>query len=68
MTQNQRIELALKKGPLTRIQAFQRFGCCNLWARVAELRKRGLKIRSTRVTVRNRFGQACHVARYSLAR
>lgn len=68
MTQNQRIELALKKGSLTRLQAFQRFGCCNLWARISELKKRGLRIKSERVTVRNRWGQACHVARYSLAR
>ena len=68
MTQNERIEAALRKGPITRLQAFQRFGCCNLWARVAELRERGLKISSQRVCVRNRFGEKTYVARYSLAR
>lgn len=66
MTQNARIEAALRRGPLTRIQAFQRFGVCNLWARVAELRERGLKIASERVTVRNRFGERCRVAKYRL--
>jgi hypothetical protein len=66
MTQLQRIESALRRAPLTRIQAFQRFGVCNLWARISELKRRGLKITSTRVTVRNRFGERCTVARYRL--
>ena len=66
MTQNDRITAALKKGPLTRLQAIQRYGVLNLWARVAELRERGLQIASERVRVRNRFGEPTYVARYRL--
>ena len=67
MTQNERIEAALRKGPLTRLQAFQRFGCCNLWARISELKQRGLRITSERVRVRNRFGEPVYVSKYRLA-
>jgi len=66
MTQNERIEKALRKGPLTRLDAINRLGVLNLWARVAELRQRGLRIKSERVTVRNRFGDRCTVARYRM--
>lgn len=66
MTQNERIEKALRKGPLTRLQAINRFGVLNLWARVAELRQRGLSIKSERVSVKNRYGERTTVARYRM--
>jgi hypothetical protein len=67
MTQCQRIESALRKGPLTRLQAIQRYGVLNLWARISELKERGLRITSERVCVRNRFGQRVYVSKYRLA-
>ena len=67
MTQNQRIELALRKGPITRIQAIQRYGVLNLWARISELKQRGLRITSERVKVLNRFGEPVYVSKYRLA-
>jgi hypothetical protein len=67
VTQCQRIEAALRKGPLTRLQAINRYGVLNLWARIAELREAGLRINSERIRVRNRFGESTTVARYRLA-
>lgn len=65
MSQCQRIEAALKKGPLTTLMAY-RFGCLRLSERIRELKARGLRIHSEMVTVRNRYGQRCRVARYRL--
>lgn len=66
MTQLQRVESALRKGPLTTLQAVQRFGCLRLSERVRELKARGLRIRTELVEVRNRFGERTRVARYRL--
>jgi hypothetical protein len=47
MTQNEQILAALKRGPLTPLEALERFGCFRLAARVGELRQQGHSIVTT---------------------
>lgn len=44
MSQNEQILDALKRGPLTPLDALERFGCFRLAARVGELREQGHSI------------------------
>ena len=64
VTQNEQILAALKHGPLTPIEALERFGCFRLAARVGELRQQGHLIGVEKVTTPT----GKHVARYRLAR
>lgn len=50
-------------GPLTSMQAIDRFGCTRLAARVADLKAEGYDILTEKVKVQS----GCTVARYSLA-
>lgn len=47
MSQNEQILAALKRGPLTPIEALERFGCFRLAARIEELRRQGHSIVTT---------------------
>ncbi len=64
MTQNEQILAALKRGPLTPLEALERFGCFRLAARVGELREQGHSIGVEKVTTPT----GKHIARYWLAR
>jgi hypothetical protein len=64
MSQNEQILAALKHGPLTPIEALERFGCFRLAARVGELRQQGHAIGVEKVATPT----GKHVARYWLAR
>ena len=63
MSQNEKILAALKRGPLTPMEALERFGCFRLAARVGELRERGHAIGVEKVATET----GKHVARYWLA-
>ena len=67
MTQNERLEQYLRDNiridPLT---AWNQLGIYRLAARINELRKKGLEIRSESKTVYNKFNEKCHVADYKL--
>jgi len=65
MSQNQRVFEALKKAPLTSMQAFRNLGITRLSARIYDLRHEGHRIESERVRVHTRNGTAT-VARYYL--
>lgn len=58
---------ALKKGPLTALQILEKLGIARASARVFDLRRDGWDVRSEMITVKNRRGDDCRVARYSLA-
>lgn len=62
MTQNEQILAALRAGPLTPLQALDRFGCFRLAARIGELRQSGHDIR--KVLIDTREGK--RIARYWL--
>ena len=65
-SQNTRLLEALEHHSLTAHQLDRSGGISRAAARVCELRQQGHAIVTTMVKVRNRYGQACHVARYSL--
>lgn len=69
MTQNDRIEMALRNGEaLTPLDALRRFGCLRLGARIFELRANGVPIEKRIVAVDTANGDGAHVAEYRLAR
>lgn len=68
MTQNDLILKHLRQHKtITRLQAVKKFGCLNLWARIAELKAMGKKIGGHMVRVRTRYGFTS-VMQYYLAR
>lgn len=68
MTQNDNILHHMKthKRGITPIVALERYGCLRLSARISDLRRMGYRIKSEIVPVRNRNGEVCHVAQYTL--
>jgi hypothetical protein len=67
MTKQQRQVLdRLKLGPLTDSEARDELGINRLGARIWDLRKMSYNIESELIAVRNRDGDTCHVARYTL--
>ena len=51
---------------ITQLEALRDLGVMRLASRISNLRKRGHDIKVEMIIVRNRFGEECHVARYSL--
>lgn len=66
MSQEKRILERLKKGPMTKLEAITQLGVLNVGARILELRRQGHAIKTEMINVRNRFGESCRVAEYSL--
>lgn len=64
MSQNEQILAALRRGPLTPLEALERFGCFRLAARCHDLRLQGHAISVERAELPN----GKRVARYRLAR
>jgi hypothetical protein len=58
---------ALKKGPLTALQILEQLGIARASARVFDLRHDGWDVRSQMIVVKNRRGDDCRVALYTLA-
>lgn len=67
-TRNQcdQVLAALRRGPMTASDARKHLGIDRLAARVFDLRQDGWDITSRLVTVHNRHGEPCRVARYTL--
>lgn len=51
-------------GSITTLEAFTELGIVRLGARISELRKSGVKIEDKPETVKNRYGEKCHIKRY----
>jgi hypothetical protein len=49
---------------LTSIEAFEKFGCTRLSARIFDMRKAGIQIKTEMVEGRNRYGSYCRYACY----
>lgn len=65
-TQNQRIlDYIAEFGSITQFEALRDLGVMRLASRVSDLRKLGYPITSTIEPVKNRFGETCHIKRYS---
>lgn len=64
-TQNERIlEYIEQFGSITQIDALQDIGCMRLASRISDLRRLGYNIVSEIITVKNRYGETCHIKRY----
>ena len=66
-TQADRVLDYIKKfGGITTLDAFRDLGVTRLSARIYELRNRNIEIVSTSLTSKNRYGENCTYAKYSL--
>jgi len=53
-------------GSITTLDAFRDLGITKLTTRISEMRKMGISIIGTPETVENRYGDKCHIHRYTL--
>ena len=51
---------------ITQLEALRDLGVMRLASRISDLRRQGHPIVSELVTVENRFGEKCHVKKYSI--
>ena len=66
-TQNQRVlEYMEKHGGITQLEALTEIGVMRLASRISDLKRRGYPITSRMQAVKNRYGETCHVKRYSM--
>lgn len=66
-TQNERILKYMNDfGSITQYEAMQDLGVMRLASRISDLRRLGYPITSTMEPVRNRYGEKCHIKRYSM--
>lgn len=66
-TQNDRILNYMKQfGGITQMEALVDLGVMRLASRISDMQKEGISIIKTTVPVKNRYGETCHVKRYSL--
>jgi hypothetical protein len=65
-TQNERILKYIEEfGSITQIDALRDLACMRLASRVSDLRSKGVNIVSKTEAVKNRYGESCHIKRYS---
>ena len=60
------IEYCMKHGSITTKQAMDDLGCYRLSARVYDIRSFGITVNREMVTVKNRNGEDCRVAKYTI--
>lgn len=66
-TQNDRIlDYIDKFGSITQYEALKDLGVMRLASRISDLKRLGYPIISTSEAVENRFGEKCHIKRYSM--
>lgn len=66
-TQNEKIlDYIARFGSITQLDALQDLGVMRLASRISDLRSEGYPITSTIETVKNRFGEKCHIKRYRM--
>lgn len=66
-TQNQRVlDYIAETGGITQLEALNELGVMRLASRVSDLRKRGHRITSKMIPVKNRYGETCYIKRYMM--
>lgn len=66
-TQNQRIlDYIAEFGSITQLEALRDLGVMRLASRISDLRRLGYPITSKIEAVKNRYGETCHIKRYSI--
>lgn len=67
MTQCERILRHLRDyGSITQAEAMTEYGCYRLGARIFDLKNQGYEITGENESVKNRYGETCHIKRYRL--
>lgn len=67
MTQEDRlINYLYEHKTITALEAIEDLGILRLASRVSDLRRRGYQINSKIIKVKNRFGETCRIAEYSI--
>lgn len=67
ISQNSLIYEYLKKhGSINNVKAVEEFGCYRLSARIDDLRRKGIEIKTQRCTKKNSFGHTVNYANYIL--
>lgn len=67
LTQGEKIvNYMMEFGGITQLEAIRDLGVMRLASRISDLKKNGIGIRSETITIKNRFGEDCHVSKYSL--
>ena len=51
-------------GSITQLEALRDLGVMRLASRISELRKNGINIIGEQITVKNRYGEICHIKKY----
>lgn len=60
------LEYMREYGSITPFDAIRDIGCMRLASRIADLKRRGVKIKKTTARGRNRKGKPVHYAKYEL--
>lgn len=69
MTQTERVVSYMQEfGSITQLEALNDLGIMRLASRISDLKKAGYPIVATTEAVKNRYGEVCHVKRYSIER
>ena len=55
-----------ENGSITQLDALREFGCMRLASRISDLKRRGIPVRRTMESAKNRYGEPVSYARYSL--
>ena len=67
-TQTERVlDYILEFGSITQLEALNELGVMRLASRISDLKRQGYHIESSREIVKNRYGEKCHIKRYSLS-
>lgn len=61
------LRFMVENGSITSLQAISEFGCTRLADVIFKIRRRGIDVKTETISVKNRYGETAHVARYSLA-
>ena len=67
-TQTERVlDYILEFGSITQLEALNELGVMRLASRISDLKRKGYHINSRVDVVKNRYGENCHIKRYSLS-
>lgn len=61
---SQLTEYLLAGNSITSMEAFEKFGCTRLSARIFDMREKGINVVTEIVDGRNRYGSHCQYAKY----
>lgn len=61
---SQLTEYLLAGNSITSMEAFEKFGCTRLSARIFDMREKGINVVTEIVDGRNRYGSYCQYAKY----